>query len=356
MGQSARTVADPVASCTLKQKEVLAAGLRFREPTRGGCLHGTAGYLQLAQYSKFGDTARYFTIEYKDGWTAADVKVGGLGLPGTIHWPSAASYWTEPRPNLVVRYDGWDTDKDGLTDGWEVEYGLNPKTDMASFDLAEDEDEDDSGTLLGIVDSAVTINPGGGLGDPDADGLLNVQEYYGQDGYRIDFITGSGDETIPWVARAMNYPNQSSFETYVLANWILLRHDMQAPMYDEVMFPGLEGSYSMSNYPGFFPPGRVCQPGDPMGDGGRSARHERSSGFFYNQYGYAEPGSHRWRTELSILRERHGDAGPVLRRGLRGHAGRRRVPAVCHLLERPFYLDVNGDGRYTPGSTICGIL
>lgn len=242
------------AKCVLAPKKVTSAGLRFSEPSRGGCLHGTPGYLQQARYSKFGDVVRYFTVDYtKANWTN-DVKVGGLGLPGRIHWPAAASYWTEPRPNLVVRYDGWDTDRDGLTDGWEIEHGLNPKTGMAAFDLGVDEDEDDSGTLLGILDQPVEINPGGALGDPDGDGLLNIQEYYGQDGYRIDFITGTGDETIPWTTRAMNYPNQSSFETYVLANWILLRHDWQAPMYYEIMNPGLAASYSMVDYPGFFHP------------------------------------------------------------------------------------------------------
>ena len=249
------------SKCVLEQKEVTSAGLRFRQPSRGGCLHGTPGYLQQAKYSQWGDSVRYFTVDYtKADWTGS-VKVASSpgspdlqSLPGRIAWPSAASYWTEPRPNLVVRYDGWDTDKDGLIDGWEVEHGLNPKTGMAAFDLAEDEDEDDSGTLLGIVDLPVEINPSGALGDPDGDGLLNIQEYFGQDGYRIDFITGTGDETIPWTARAMNYPNQSSFETYVLANWILLRHDWQAPMYYEIMAPGLAASYSMRDYPGFFHP------------------------------------------------------------------------------------------------------
>ena len=242
------------SKCPLSATKVTSAGLRYTEPSRGGCLHGTPGYLQQARYSQFGDVVRYFTVDYsKANWTN-DIKVGGLGLPGRIHWPAAASYWTEPRPNLVVRYDGWDTDRDGLTDGWEVEHGLNPKTGMAAFDLGVDEDEDDSGTLLGISDLPVEINPGGALGDPDADGLLNIQEYYGQDGYRIDFITGTGDETIPWTTRAMNYPNQSSFETYVLANWILLRHDWQAPMYYEIMNPGLAASYSMVDYPGFFHP------------------------------------------------------------------------------------------------------
>ncbi len=347
------------SKCPLSAKKVTSAGLRFSEPSRGGCLHGTVGYLQQAQYSKFGDVARYFTVDYsKADWTNS-VKVGGLGVPGTIHWPSAASYWTEPRPNLVVRYDGWDTDKDGLTDGWEVEYGLNPKTDMATFDLAEDEDEDDSGTLLGIVDSAVTINPGGGLGDPDADGLLNVQEYYGQDGYRIDYITGTGDETIPWVARAMNYPNQSSFETYVLANWILLRHPHQAPMYYEIMTPGLADSYSMSNYPGFFHPVAYAS----------LVTNWLQVVTLSNQYDTVDPtlvtnvvtnittetqispnlvptvgvpSFPYYANDMETLAQYYG-ADFVATLGVGG------FQPYATSLSGLFYFDVNGDGRYTPG-------
>lgn len=347
------------SKCPLSAKKVTSAGLRFSEPSRGGCLHGTVGYLQQAQYSKFGDVARYFTVDYsKADWTNS-VKVGGLGVPGTIHWPSAASYWTEPRPNLVVRYDGWDTDKDGLTDGWEVEYGLNPKTDMASFDLAVDEDEDDSGTLLGIVDSAVTINPGGALGDPDGDGLLNIQEYYGQDGYRIDFITGSGDETIPWVARAMNYPNQSSFETYVLANWILLRHPHQAPMYYEIMSPGLADSYSMSNYPGFFHPVAYAS----------LVTNWVQIVTLSNQYDTVDPtlitnvvtnittetqlspnlvptvgvpSFPYYANDMETLAQYYG-ADFVTTLGLGG------FQPFATSLSGLFYFDVNGDGRYTPG-------
>ena len=348
-------------SCAQKQKEVVAAGLRFREPSRGGCLHGTVGYLQQAQYSKFGDSARYFTVDYakEGGWTTADVKVGPSpantklqSLPGTIRWPSAASYWTEPRPKII--YHGWDTDGDGTPDGWEVEYGLNPKTDMASFDLAEDEDEDDTGTLLGIVDSAVTINPGGGLGDPDADGLVNVQEYYGQDGYRIDYITGTGDETIPWVARAMNYPNQSSFETYVLANWILLRHDWQAPMYDEIMAPGLEGSYSMADYPGFFHPAAygtlvtnwlqgllvVTNPGPPETVTTNLVMGTVIAPQLVPTVGV--PAFPYSANDMEALAEYYGtDFATTL--GVGG------FQPFATSFSSIFYLDVNGDGRYTPG-------
>ena len=80
---------------------------------------------------------------------------------------------------VALRNHGWtspvdsDTDDDQLPDGWEVEFGLNPR-------------------------SAVGAN--GFFGDPDGDSLLNSQEYLGQDGLRATnapFVNGSGDETNP---------------------------------------------------------------------------------------------------------------------------------------------------------------
>jgi len=84
--------------------------------------------------------------------------------------------WTKP--------DSSDTDTDGMADGWEIEHGLNP-----------------------VVNNIIS----GVLGDPDQDTLLNYQEYFGQDGYRVDFVTGTGDETSPWIARAVNYGSLSEF-------------------------------------------------------------------------------------------------------------------------------------------------
>jgi subtilisin family serine protease len=97
---------------------------------------------------------------------------------GTVQWTAvpAVVRWTKP--------DDADCDNDGIPDGWEAEHGLNP--------WAND-------------------NLSGVLGDPDADTLVNYQEYFGQDGYRIDYVTGTGDETIPWIARSMNYSALSPF-------------------------------------------------------------------------------------------------------------------------------------------------
>ena len=68
---------------------------------------------------------------------------------------------------------------------------------------------------------------------PDGDGLLNIKEYFGQDGYRVDYITGTGDETVPWTARPLNHESESTFEIIctmiMVVNWILLRQQWQTP-------------------------------------------------------------------------------------------------------------------------------
>jgi len=80
---------------------------------------------------------------------------------------------------IALQGQGWtdptkmDTDSDLLPDGWEVEFNLNP---------------------------VVATGGDGADGDPDGDSLLNIQEYYGQDGDRSatnPAVCGSGDETNP---------------------------------------------------------------------------------------------------------------------------------------------------------------
>lgn len=346
-------------SCPLKQKEVTSAGLRFREPGRGGCLMGTPGYLGQAQYAKLGDVARYFQIEYKSGWTTGDVKVatsalGSQALPGSIHWPAAASYWTEPRPQVILR--GWDTDGDYLPDGWEVEHGLNPMTGMAAFDLGEEEDELDSLVAVGGLNtSALEINPGGTLGDPDGDKLLNLEEYYGADGNRIDYRTGTGDETIPWIARALNYHNQSSFEDYLHTDplhnviWFLARGPWQAPNYYDVLMPGLELSYSVPNYPGFFHPGAygtlvtnwvlVVDPGDTNVPPGLVPTNVVVPNLVPT---VGVPSFPYYGNDMATLAANYGPDF-VATMGVGG------FQPFATSFSGIYYLDVNGDGRYTPG-------
>lgn len=357
--------------CAISQKEVTAAGIRFREPGRGGCLMGTPGYLQQAQYAKFGDVARYFTISYKAGWTPDDVKAAPSpanpalpGLPGTVRWPAAASYWTDPRPQVNLR--AWDTDGDYLPDGWEVEHGLNPLTGMAAFDLGEEEDELDNLVAVGGLNtSALEINPGGTLGDPDGDKLLNIEEYYGADGNRIDYITGTGDETIPWIARALNYHNQSSFEDYLHTDplhnviWFLARGPWQAPNYYDVMMPGLEFSYSVTNYPGFFHPGAYGTTVTnwfasivlvPQDDGGTPpvVTNVLTNVVVTPVTDYPNlvptvgvPSFPYYGNDMTLLAQYYG-ADFVLTQGTGG------FQPFATSFSGIYYLDINGDGRYTP--------
>ena len=91
-------------------------------------------------------------------------------------------------------------------------------------------------------------DPGAMFGDPDQDGLVNYEEYWGQDGHRIDFITGTGDETIPWIAHGLNYPGQSPFDDHITldggAVWYIARERYQGPygwLNDALSGPVLEG-------------------------------------------------------------------------------------------------------------------
>jgi hypothetical protein len=92
--------------------------------------------------------------------------------------------WTDPTEGTGYLYvgedipPGHDTDEDGLPDGWEVQFNLQPRDD-------------------GFDGSWVH----GPFGDPDSDGLMNIEEYYGQDGERSvtrSYINGNGDETNPF--------------------------------------------------------------------------------------------------------------------------------------------------------------
>lgn len=97
-------------------------------------------------------------------------------------WPGTGymDYSVDP-PEPIL---GHDSDNDDLPDGWEVQFGLDPR-DNGSF--AE--------SFPGYKDG-----PNGSDGDPDTDGLVNYGEYTGQDGNRsatLRYINGTGDETNP---------------------------------------------------------------------------------------------------------------------------------------------------------------
>ncbi|MGD9873205.1 MAG: LamG-like jellyroll fold domain-containing protein [Kiritimatiellia bacterium] len=120
-----------------------------------------------------------------------------------------ATLGTSIADNLVpLRSQEWtspfntDTDGDSLPDGWEVEFGLDP--------------QDDTGA-------------NGYAGDPDGDGLVNAEEFYGQDGRRSatrQFVNGTGDETSPYLH---NHRPDSTYEWRWSVNWILSGFNSATP-------------------------------------------------------------------------------------------------------------------------------
>ena len=131
-----------------------------------------------------------------DGLTNLQEYLGKDGLPPAPDLPSFATDSTDPLNP--------DTDDDEMPDGWEIANNLNP-LDPADAPLDPDEDglsnlsECMNGTALGDADSdddeiqdgwevACSLDPlnasgpNGAAGDPDGDGLTNLQEYLGRDG------------------------------------------------------------------------------------------------------------------------------------------------------------------------------
>lgn len=181
----------------------------------GRLLNGAPGYLLTAQFDTMGNTERYYQNTYAAG-VASAVPDAPAGSPGVVIWGPMSDYWTSPRPVLGAE----DSDADQLPDGWEVEHGLNPLNSMDAFHST--------------------------LGDPDGDGIVNLMEYFGADGYRIDYVSGTGDETIPWITRSLNWSDALGYT---------------APYgYDPNIWLGMTSftaAYAPELYPGFFDPSTI---------------------------------------------------------------------------------------------------
>ncbi|MBT5619084.1 MAG: hypothetical protein HOJ71_08455, partial [Euryarchaeota archaeon] len=81
-----------------------------------------------------------------------------------------------------------DTDKDGMSDGWEVDHGLNPLDNGESEDLLQDpgDADTDDANIANETDSWPDPSQGPN-GDPDRDGLINkIEEELGTDPQRSD--------------------------------------------------------------------------------------------------------------------------------------------------------------------------
>ncbi len=217
----------PFDDYTIEPNLVKTIGMRYpKRLYRGGGLY-MPGYMNLANF----DGAKAVTsYNLSDPIPAPAGVVWGHPLgrkaqafisvlaDGTEVWTEVTGIarWTGPRSS--------DSDADGMADGWELEHGLNP-------------------LLNDLVVSGV-------LGDPDDDTLVNYQEYFGQDGYRIDLVTGTGDESNPWIARAMNFGALSAFGSRVGQVGYGTRGE-QAPSSYTTTFTL---SYPPALYPGFFNP------------------------------------------------------------------------------------------------------
>jgi len=257
---------------------VPAIGNRF-----GTAMIMTPGYLATAMFNKAGDAEAYF-----DPLTGLQV-----GTPGEVTWLGYAFYWTDPG----VASSAWDSDADMLPDGWEVEHGLNPLNSLLSH---------------------------GTLGNPDDDQIVNVMEYYGADGYRIDYVSGTGDETSPWITRARN-TGSSGEAPYGFEPGIWM--PALPPELQPSFAPGdpllTESVYPPELYPGFFDPLTI----DVL--------------IPANTIWTPVPGvpSFVFENDMETLTAQYGA-------DFTAGAGAFQP----FLLDGLFYDDINADGRYTPGT------
>jgi hypothetical protein len=336
-------------------------------------LNGTPGYLMAARYSKAGDSQRYYKLDKDGNATLAELVPGTPGVEGTFFWAEPKSYWTCPKKDSRETYPGpADCDGDGLADGWEVEHGLNPLSGYQAASSQNDDEAEDEDYLVKQDINDVWYGPSGMFGDPDQDALSNYEEYWGQDGHRIDFITGTGDETIPWIAHGLNYPNQSPFDDYITKEgnegelyYYLAREKYQGPSGFEVA--DMDSSYAEMCYPGFFL-------GEPM------VEQDPITGT------YSEVENEIWVYSDSITNTSGEVVSGLLKQKVRNRVPAPGVPAPCALndmsllaeegygedflmlnnaylladgegafqpfatsYDRIFYYDANGDKRYTPG-------
>lgn len=325
-------------------------------------LNGTPGYLMAAQYSKYGDGQRYYTVDKEGNATLA-----GNRVEGDFFWGEPKNYWTAPK-KVSASSTPEDWDSDGLPDGWEVEHGLNPLSGFqptASNDSDDDEDTENDDYVMPLqVASDARLGPSGMFGDPDQDGLSNYEEYWGQDGHRIDFITGTGDETIPWIGHGLNYPNQSPFDDYITKEgniyYYLAREEYQGPSGFDVL--DLTEACSEERYPGFFLSDAMLSYDPMMGfeevetniwvytvDAGG----EGTNGLVKTpvRYRVPAPGVPPPCTlnDMELLAEKYGDDFLMANNASLLADGEGAFQPFATTYGNLFYLDVNSDGRYTPG-------
>ena len=133
----------------------------------GSLFVGFSGYLQTSGSLGNFDSAAEEDIIGDGSITTEATDTDGDGLPDTLE---ETQYGTDPTSA--------DTDKDGMSDGWEVEHGLNPLDSGNSEDIETEQSSPDTDPAESVENETESWpDPNQGPhGDPDNDGLTNEQE------------------------------------------------------------------------------------------------------------------------------------------------------------------------------------
>ena len=133
----------------------------------GSLFVGFSGYFQTSEGIGGFESAAEEDLIGSGTSISAAVDTDGDGLSDLLE---STQYGTDPQ--LA------DTDFDGMSDGWEVDHGLNPLDNGESEDLDQDSsnnDNTDEANIENETDSWPDPEQGPN-GDPDNDGLTNQQE------------------------------------------------------------------------------------------------------------------------------------------------------------------------------------
>lgn len=143
----------------------------------GSLFVGFTGYLQTSESLGNFDSASEEDIQGEGSVSSEALDSDLDGLADTLE---ETQFGTDPLDP--------DTDGDGMSDGWEVEHGLNPLDNGEADPLVQDPGEADTGdaTQENETDSWPDPNQGPN-GDPDNDGLTNqVEQNLSTDPQRSD--------------------------------------------------------------------------------------------------------------------------------------------------------------------------
>lgn len=147
----------------------------------GSLFVGATGFFQTSETAGDFDAAAEDDIIGDGSNSGLSVDSDGDGLPDVIE----AQYGTDPNDP--------DTDKDTMSDGWEVENGLNPLDNGESDDAENDPSESNSEDAEEQDEDDSWPDPDDGpKGDPDRDGLINSVEVLEGTNPRLSDTDGDG--------------------------------------------------------------------------------------------------------------------------------------------------------------------